>query len=120
MLSPIVFDGIAPTFYFRNANIVISFELLTLLIETGLFYAVFKGIMPKKRLIQAICLIMIGNAITFFISGCIYTMFFGYEWLFVGWGTTPIGEFLMFLSIIGLIPSFSIVISLYLLTKSLE
>ena len=116
MKELIVFDGIAPTYYWRNAGVVIGFELLTLIIEATLFYLLFVNKLERKMLTKAIATILVSNALTFIVCACIYTAFYGYEWLFTSWGTTPIGDFLMFLSTILTVPFFALSFSYLILS----
>ena len=115
MIEFISLNGIAPTYYWRNAGIVIGFEMLTLIIETTIFYLIFVNRIETEQLKTAIATILVANAITFLIGAGIYTALYGHEWLFTSWGTTAIGDFLTFLSIILVVPFFAFSFAYFIL-----
>jgi len=120
MIEFIVLDGIAPTYYWRNAGIVIGFEMLTLIIETTIFYLIFVNRIKTEQLKTAIATILVANAITFLIGAGIYTALYGHEWLFTSWGTTQAEDFLMLITIIWVVPLFAFSLALFLIIGEKE
>jgi len=118
MIEWIVFNGIAPTFYWRNAGIVIGFELLTLLLECGIFYLAFRNYLERKDLMNALALILLANSASFVLGAGIYTAFNGYEWLFTSRVTAPIFNLAVFLIIILIVPIIATAIAHFLITEA--
>ena len=118
MIEWIVFDGIAPTYYWRNASIVIGFELLTLLLECGIFYLTFRNHLKHKDLMNALAIILFANATSFVLCAGIYTVIHGHEWLFTAWGISPIEELVACLAYVLIIPIFATGISLLLIMEA--
>jgi len=117
MLKPIILDGIAPTYYLRNGVIVIAFELFTLLLETGIFYLIFRKELEKEKLNLCLAIILVSNAFSFVVCALIYTAFYGYEWLFISWGTTPLRDLFTFLGFISIVPAIALFIAHLLLRE---
>ena len=117
MIEWIVFDGIAPTYNFSNAGIVVGFELLTLLLECGIFYLAFRNHLKHKVLMNALAIILLANATSFVLGAGIYTAINGYEWLYTSWATTPIFDLVVFLIITLIVPIIATAIALLLITE---
>ena len=117
MVEWFVFDGIAPTYNFSNAGIVVGFELLTLLLECGIFYLAFRNHLKHKVLMNALAIILLANAASFVLGAGIYTTINGYEWLFTSWTTSPIFNLAVFLAIILIVPLIATEIALLLITE---
>jgi len=79
-----IFDGIAPTYDFSNTLIVLGFEILTLAIELGLFYFLFRKQLDSQTMKKALLAIYGANITTFFVGAILYSAFFGFDWLFTG------------------------------------
>ena len=117
MVEWIVFDGIAPTYNFSNAGIVVGFELLTLLLECGIFYLAFRKHLRHKDLMNALAIILLANAASFVLSAGIYTAINGYEWLFTSWGHMAIFDLAVFILIILIVPIIATAIAHLLITE---
>ena len=117
MVEWFVFDGIAPTYNFSNAGIVVGFELLTLLLECGIFYLAFRNYLKRKDLMNALAIILLTNSLSFVLGAGIYTAINGYEWLFTSWATTPIFDLVVFLIITLIVPIIATAIALLLITE---
>ena len=112
-----VFDGIAPTYNFTNAGIVVGFELLTLLLECGIFYLAFRNHLKHKVLMNALAIILLANAASFVLGAGIYTAINGYEWLFTSWGTIAIFDLAVFLIIALIVPTIATATAYLLITE---
>ena len=117
MVEWFVFDGIAPTYNFTNAGIVVGFELLTLLLECGIFYLAFRNHLKHEVLMNALAIILLANAASFVLGAGIYTAINGYEWLYTSWATTPILDLAVFLNITLIVPIIATAIALLLITE---
>jgi len=85
MRGLIIFNGIAPTYDFTNAVVVLGFEVLTILTEVSMFYMFFHKKMDKNTLFKTLLTIYGANLLTFFVGATIYTSMYGFNWLFTGW-----------------------------------
>jgi len=85
MRGLIIFNGIAPTYDFTNAVVVLGFEVLTILTEVSVFYMFFHKKMDKNTLFKTLLTIYGANLLTFFVGATIYTSIYGFNWLFTGW-----------------------------------
>jgi len=117
MIEWIMFDGIAPTYNFSNAGIVVGFELLTLILECGIFYLAFRNYLKRKDLMNALAIILLANSASFVLAAGIYTAINGYEWLFTSWATSPIFNLAVFLIIILIVPIIATAMALLLITE---
>ena len=117
MIEWFVFDGIAPTYNFSNAGIVVGFELLTLILECGIFYLAFRNHLKHKVLMNALAIILLANAASFVLGAGIYTAINGYEWLFTSRVTAPIFNLAVFLIIILIVPIIATAMALLLITE---
>ena len=118
MIEWIVFDGIAPTYNFTNAGIVVGFELLTLLLECGIFYLAFRNHLKRKVLMNAIAIILLANATSFVLGAGIYTAINGHEWLFTAWGVPQPEELCISVLIILIVPIIATAIAHLLITEA--
>ena len=118
MIEWFVFDGTAPTYNFTNAGIVVGFELLTLLLECGIFYLAFRKYLKRKDLMNALAIILLANAASFVLGAGIYTAINGYEWLFTSRVTAPIFNLAVFIFIILIVPIIATATAHLLITEA--
>jgi len=98
-----IFDGITPTYDFSNTFVVLGFEVLTILVETTVFYMFFHKKMDKNTLFTALLTIYGANLLTFFVGATIYTSIYGFDWLFTSWYYSYDVIFPAFIAFSGLI-----------------